>query len=76
MDPNAVAVVGMGVLRRNGTLVRTFTGTLVDVNGLVVTANHNVDRLKPGDTIVVAVPDADGSIPLKAAPMGTYPGTP
>ncbi len=75
MDPNLLAVVGMGVLRRNGTIVRAFTGTMVDVNGLVVTANHNIDRLKPGDTIVVAVPDArSGAIPVIMAPLGTYPG--
>lgn len=49
------AVVGVAVLR-GGAIVRTGTGTVVDVSGLVITANHHVDRVVPGDVIVVAVP--------------------
>jgi hypothetical protein len=83
MDANAPAVVGMGVLRtRSGTVIRAFTGTLCDTSGVLVTANHNVDRLRLGDVIVVALPTvskvlageaAEAAVPMVVAPLGTYP---
>lgn len=70
MDAVSRACVGVGLLRK-GKVVRVGTGACVDVSGLIATANHNVDRLLPGDQIVVAVP-AEGRIQLEVPAIGTY----
>jgi hypothetical protein len=76
------AIVGIGVLRK-GAVVRTATGTIIDESGIILTANHNVDRLGHDDVIVVAVPSLlvpattsahDGvHIQLQVPALGTYP---
>jgi hypothetical protein len=75
-------IVGIGVLRK-GAVVRTATGTIIDEGGVILTANHNVDRLGHDDVIVVAVPslpvatpgtpDARMQMELQVPALGTYP---